>query len=78
MPMKFEYDHLIHPATLDAMFQTVFTLGDRRMLPVAVDSVQLSADISHTPGTEFYGLSAAEVHFPAHGQGFHRYGRCCR
>src|SRR3569833_2048971 len=38
MPCQFEFDHVIHPATLDAMLQTVIPLGEEA-LPPTTDGV---------------------------------------
>ncbi|KAH8885672.1 ketoacyl-synt-domain-containing protein [Thozetella sp. PMI_491] len=59
MPMQFEFDHIIHPATLDGMFQTVFTLGDRKMLPVHIDRLRINGSIQSGHGITFRGLSGA-------------------
>ena len=60
MPMQFEYDHVIHPATLDGIFQTVFTLGNRRMLPSAIKSIRISGAILRLTGYRFSVLSGAK------------------
>ncbi|KAK0703447.1 hypothetical protein B0T26DRAFT_658569 [Lasiosphaeria miniovina] len=57
MPKQFEFDHIIHPATLDAMFQTVFTLGSEPMVPFYIESVRVAANIQHTAGSEFFGVT---------------------
>ncbi|KAJ6443902.1 polyketide synthase [Purpureocillium lavendulum] len=44
MPAKFEYPHLIHPATLDSMFQTLFAIDSSPMVPTSIASIFVSAD----------------------------------
>ncbi|KAF4595264.1 polyketide synthase [Ophiocordyceps camponoti-floridani] len=43
MPAKFEYPHLLHPATLDGMFQTLFAIDPRPMVPTFIRSIFVSA-----------------------------------
>ncbi|KAK4453396.1 ketoacyl-synt-domain-containing protein [Podospora aff. communis PSN243] len=57
MPKKFEFDHVIHPATLDAVFQTFFTLGSNPMVPFFIDSVKVAAHIPGGAGTTFSGVA---------------------
>ncbi|KAI5464568.1 hypothetical protein BGZ63DRAFT_421580 [Mariannaea sp. PMI_226] len=59
MPAKFEYPHLIHPATLDSMFQTLFAIDDEPMVPTFIGSLFVSADISSELGRDFVGYSSA-------------------
>lgn len=59
MPGKYEYPHLIHPATLDAMFQTVFVAGNEPMVPSHLDSLFISADFPDGAGAELRGYSTA-------------------
>ena len=42
MPSKFEYPHVIHPATLDSIFHTAFALGSEAMVPSFIDSVYVA------------------------------------
>ncbi|KAI2470151.1 ketoacyl-synt-domain-containing protein [Annulohypoxylon bovei var. microspora] len=44
MPANFEYPHIIHPATLDSIFQTAFAIGNDPMVPSFIGSLYLSAD----------------------------------
>ncbi|PHH69515.1 hypothetical protein CDD82_7707 [Ophiocordyceps australis] len=44
MPAGFEYDHVIHPATLDAVFQTLFAIDAAPRVPVFVKSIYVSAN----------------------------------
>ncbi|KAF7544909.1 hypothetical protein G7Z17_g9590 [Cylindrodendrum hubeiense] len=59
MPAKFEYPHLIHPATLDSMFQSLFAIDNEPMVPTFIGSLFVSADISTEIGTEFIGYATA-------------------
>ncbi|RFN43250.1 putative polyketide synthase [Fusarium flagelliforme] len=59
MPAKFEYDHLIHPATLDSMFQTPFAISNEPMVPTFIKSIFVSADISRDLDKGFDGYSTA-------------------
>lgn len=60
MPAKFEYDHLIHPATLDSMFQTLFAIENEPMVPTYIKSIFVSSDISRDRGNTFTGYAAAK------------------
>ena len=67
MPQKFEYAHIIHPATLDAMFQMVFpTLTEAKesplsvMVPTFLASLYISCNISNKAGDELNGHSVAK------------------
>jgi acyl transferase domain-containing protein len=59
MPAKYEYPHLIHPATLDAMFQTVFVAGSEPMVPAFLEKIFISADLPQGAGYGFHGHSRA-------------------
>ncbi|KAF9769548.1 hypothetical protein IL306_013025 [Fusarium sp. DS 682] len=59
MPAKFEYDHLIHPATLDSIFQTPFAIESEPMVPTFIESIFVSAKVSPDITKEFYGYSTA-------------------
>ncbi|KAJ3467283.1 hypothetical protein MRS44_004847 [Fusarium solani] len=59
MPAKFEYDHLIHPATLDSMFQTLFAIDNEPMVPTYIKSIFVSSDISRDQGNTFTGYASA-------------------
>ncbi|KAM0439782.1 hypothetical protein ACHAPT_000877 [Fusarium lateritium] len=59
MPAKFEYDHLIHPATLDSMFQTLFAIDNEPMVPTFIKSIFVSSDISRDQGRTFTGYASA-------------------
>ncbi|GKT50772.1 reducing polyketide synthase PKS1 [Colletotrichum spaethianum] len=62
MPANFEYPHVIHPATLDAMFQTLFAIDSKPMVPSSIESIFVSAKIPHGAGHNFTGFAAAERH----------------
>ncbi len=66
MPQQFEYPHIIHPATLDAMFQMVFpTLIEATegppsvMVPTFLESLYISCSISNKAGDKLHGNSVA-------------------
>ena len=59
MPAKYEYPHLIHPATLDAMFQTMFVAGSEPMVPTFLEEIFISAYLPQGAGCEFHGHSRA-------------------
>ncbi|RSM18065.1 hypothetical protein CDV31_003164 [Fusarium ambrosium] len=59
MPAKFEYDHLIHPATLDSMFQTLFAIDNEPMVPTYIKNIFVSSDISRSQGNTFTGYATA-------------------
>ncbi|KAH7265345.1 uncharacterized protein BKA55DRAFT_636237 [Fusarium redolens] len=59
MPAKFEYGHLIHPATLDSMFQTPFAVENEPMVPTFIESIFVSAKVSSDIDKEFNGYSTA-------------------
>lgn len=61
MPAQYEYDHLIHPATLDTMFQTVFAVGDTSMVPSFIREITLSPDMLRGAGAEFHGYATAQL-----------------
>lgn len=61
MPAQFEYDHLIHPATLDSMFQTVFSVGDTTMVPSYIRQATFSSDMLSGAGADFYGYATAQL-----------------
>ena len=59
MPAKYEYPHLIHPATMDAIFQTLFIAGNVPMVPSYLESLFVSADFPQGAGAELRGYSVA-------------------
>ncbi|OIW30530.1 ketoacyl-synt-domain-containing protein [Coniochaeta ligniaria NRRL 30616] len=60
MPEEYETPATIHPATLDAMFQSLFVLGDEPMVPYFIESIRISANAPQEAGTEFLGYSEAK------------------
>lgn len=60
MPAQYEFDHLIHPATLDTMFQTVFAVGDSSMVPSYIRQITLSPNMLKAAGAEFHGYATAQ------------------
>lgn len=66
MPMKYELPHLIHPSTLDNIFQMALPALTPineplhvAMVPTFLESLYVSSDISSTPGDQLYGYSVA-------------------
>ncbi|ORY55289.1 uncharacterized protein BCR38DRAFT_491200 [Pseudomassariella vexata] len=61
MPAGFEFPHIIHPATLDGIFQTAFSMGDDSMVPSYIGSIYISADplLPTQAGTELVGHATA-------------------
>lgn len=61
MPAQYEFDHLIHPATLDTMFQTVFSISDTTMVPSYIGQISFSPDMLKGAGAEFHGFATATM-----------------
>ena len=62
MPLEYEFDHLIHPSTLDAVFQTFFSAATdctQAMVPTAIASMYVSADLPKGPGAIFQGFATS-------------------
>lgn len=65
MPHQFEYPHLIHPATLDAIFHLIFVAyaeGNRMAeaaIPVSMGKMYIAANQPQGPGAMFVGFSHA-------------------
>ena len=60
MPHEYEYDHLLHPTTLDAVFQSFFsaaTACTQGMVPTSIESMFVSADLPKGTGAEFCGFA---------------------
>ncbi|KAM0499279.1 hypothetical protein ACHAPB_006088 [Verticillium nonalfalfae] len=57
MPHKFEFDHVLHPATLDAMFQLLLAIDTAPMVPTRIDSIYVSTQIPKDPGTRLDGFA---------------------
>ena len=60
MPAQFEYDHLLHPTTLDGIFQA-FVAGatdcNQALVPTAIGSIYVSASLPMNAGEELQGFS---------------------
>ncbi|PTB61571.1 hypothetical protein BBK36DRAFT_1183315, partial [Trichoderma citrinoviride] len=62
MPCQFEYPHLLHPATLDAMIQTLLAIKPVPMVPVAIRRLFVAADLGGAAsGAEFTGYSSVSA-----------------
>ncbi|KAG6017415.1 Type I Iterative PKS [Claviceps lovelessii] len=59
MPAKFEYPHIIHPATLDSMFHSLFSIETSPMVPTFFESVFISAAVTHDGPQIFSGYATA-------------------
>lgn len=59
MPAKFQYPHLLHPTTLDSMFQTLFALNPEPKIPVFLQSMFVSDSLDRGSG-EFVGHAIAK------------------
>ncbi|KAG5945724.1 Type I Iterative PKS [Claviceps sorghi] len=59
MPAKFEYPHIIHPATLDSMFHSLFAIETSPMVPTFFESVFVSATVAHDGPQTFSGYATA-------------------
>jgi acyl transferase domain-containing protein len=60
MPQGYEFKHVIHPATLDAVLQAMFALGEYMMLPTSVRSLIVSSQIPREAGSRLRGHVSAE------------------
>ncbi|KAI8627782.1 putative polyketide synthase [Xylariaceae sp. FL1651] len=60
MPSQFEYDHLLHPTTLDACLQATYAptigIGEARVL-TSIEYIYVSADLPKGAGAELCGFS---------------------
>lgn len=65
MPERFEYPHLLHPATLDSAFQLAFAAlqsqenMQQAAVPISVDRLFVSADMPSGTGSTLLGTSSA-------------------
>ncbi|KAM3554579.1 hypothetical protein MY1884_006062 [Beauveria asiatica] len=55
MPANFEHPHLLHPATLDSMFQTLFALDPVPRIPYLIQSIFVSDNLDLSDSREFLG-----------------------
>ncbi|OAR02799.1 hypothetical protein LLEC1_00193 [Akanthomyces lecanii] len=60
MPASFEYPHLLHPGTLDSMFQTLFALEPVPKVPYLVESIFVSDKLDLSTSREFVGHAIAK------------------
>ncbi|KAL7947193.1 putative polyketide synthase [Trichoderma barbatum] len=62
MPCKFEYPHLLHPATLDSMIQTLLAIQPSPMVPVFIKSLFVAANLGGAEsGADFTGYSSVSI-----------------
>jgi acyl transferase domain-containing protein/NAD(P)-dependent dehydrogenase (short-subunit alcohol dehydrogenase family) len=59
MPAKFEFDHFIHPTTLDSMLHLLFALEDDAMVPVGIEKVWIDGSLRGRANDLFDGYAAA-------------------
>ena len=59
MPANFEYPHLIHPATLDSMFQTLFSIDSSPMVPTLLESICVPNFLRQAAPDHYTGFSTA-------------------
>jgi hypothetical protein len=59
MPMGFEFPHLIHPATMDSMFQCLFVIECKAAVPAFIDRLVVAAQIPRSCGHHFHGFATA-------------------
>ncbi|KHN94261.1 polyketide synthase [Metarhizium album ARSEF 1941] len=60
MPAKFEYPHIIHPATLDSMFHPLFAIETVPMVPNFIESLFVSTGIDQDGPKLFSGFATAK------------------
>lgn len=60
MPSKFEYPHLLHPATLDSMFHSLFAIETVPMVPTFIKSLFVSAGVDQDGPKSFSGFATAD------------------
>ncbi|KAL8983680.1 MAG: hypothetical protein Q9205_002158 [Flavoplaca limonia] len=68
MPCGYEYDHLIHPSTLDNILQMLFpamtSLNEEltvAKVPTSIGRLYVSSSVPRTPGTSLQGYSKADA-----------------
>ncbi|KAL6694798.1 putative polyketide synthase [Trichoderma pleuroticola] len=62
MPCRFEYPHLLHPATLDSMIQTLLAIQPSPMVPVFIKSLFVTANLGGAEsGADFTGYSSVST-----------------
>ncbi|EOD43942.1 putative polyketide synthase protein [Neofusicoccum parvum UCRNP2] len=57
---RFEFPHLVHPAALDALFQTVVLSAEDAMVPTSIGYLFVAADLPSGAGAEFRGFCQTE------------------
>lgn len=60
MPSKFEYQHILHPATLDSMFHSLFVIDAVPMVPTYIKSLFVSTGIDQDGPKSFSGFATAD------------------
>lgn len=60
MTLLTELQDLIHPTTLDGMFQTVVLTASKPMVPSSIDSVYVSSSLPSGAGSEFFGVATSK------------------
>ena len=61
MPENFEFEHFIHPATLDSMFHMLFALKNDAMVPIGIDKVWIEGSLRGQAGDQFDGYASAHL-----------------
>ncbi|KAL7913516.1 putative polyketide synthase [Trichoderma velutinum] len=62
MPCRFEYPHLLHPATLDSMIHTLLAIQPSPMVPVFIKSLFVAANLGGAEsGADFTGYSSVST-----------------
>ncbi|QUC18107.1 uncharacterized protein UV8b_02348 [Ustilaginoidea virens] len=59
MPARFEYPHVIHPATLDSMLHSLFAIETKPMVPTYVRRIFVSAQVDHDGPRVYSGYATA-------------------
>ncbi|PHH49683.1 Highly reducing polyketide synthase azaB [Ceratocystis fimbriata CBS 114723] len=63
MPYAFEFEHVIHPATLDSMLHALFSPDSQPMVPVGIEKIVISASLrGGKAGSHFYGFGDLTSH----------------
>ncbi|KAF2755008.1 ketoacyl-synt-domain-containing protein [Pseudovirgaria hyperparasitica] len=62
LPENFEQPHLLHPTTLDGLFQTVVLTASDSMVPTSIERIYVSADLPQNTGGTFRGYATSSQH----------------
>ena len=70
MPKEFEFDHLLHPATMDSFLQMIIPAlaqGEKKSvkdpyIPTFMQEITFSTNMPTTPGYRFQAISEAKMH----------------